>query len=133
MTFVTANHQSTHSPAGKVSGVLTSRPALDQLIHTLDTAGVPAIEVLHGTDGLTFLDGTPSFMGDLEDQMKTHYHAALDAGHYVFAVTTHPNPPQDVAATALAHGAEHVVSFGRLVNREFEHADDPASGGGAQP
>lgn len=119
MTFVTHDHQSTHSPNGKVSGVLTTREALDQFIDTLEAAGVPAIEVLHGTDGLTFLDGSPSFMGDIEDQMKTSYHAALDAGHYVFAATAHPNLPEIIAETALAHGAEHVASFGRLVNREY--------------
>ena len=119
VTYVTHGHVSPHSPTGMVSGILTTRHALDGLIARLDTAGVPSMEVLHGTDGLTFLDGTPSFMGDLEDEMKKRYHAALDAGHYVFAAAAHPNDPAIVAETALAAGAQHVTSFGRLVNREF--------------
>lgn len=119
VTFVARHDQTTHSPTGKVSGVLTSREALDRFIEDLDAAGIPAIEVLHSTDGITFLDGTPSFMGDIEDQMKTNYRAALDAGHYVFAACAHPSQPEWVAESALAHGAEHVASFGRLVNKEY--------------
>lgn len=130
VTFVAHDYQPTHSPTGKVTGVLTTRTALDRFIGALDANGVPAIEVLHGTDGLTFLDGTPSFMGDIEDKMKTTYHAALHAGHFVFAAAADPRHPEVVAEAALAHGAEHVASFGRWVNQEFPVAPDPASGGG---
>ncbi|MEO8084862.1 MAG: hypothetical protein ABI780_13645, partial [Ardenticatenales bacterium] len=130
MTYVTHDHVSTHSPTGKVSGVLATRADLVGFIDSLEAAGVPAIEVLHGTDGLTFLDGTNSFLGDLEDQMKTTYHAALDAGHFVFAAASDPSHAVVVAETALAHGAKSVVSFGRLVNQKFPSASDPASGGG---
>jgi hypothetical protein len=122
-----ASVPSVFSHSDRVTGVLAGRPELDALTRALESLGVGVIEVLEGTPGAGYLDRREHsfqaflelFLGDLETETRHHYAQEVERGRLVFAVPVTEGNKEDVVDAVLAHGAGHVVHFGRWVGTSF--------------
>jgi hypothetical protein len=123
----TASVPSVFSHSHRVTGVLAGRPELDALTRTLETLGVSVVEVLEGTPGAGYLDQREHsfqallelFLGDLETETRHHYAQEVEKGRLVFAVPVTEGNKDEVVDAVLAHGAGHVVHFGRWVSERY--------------
>lgn len=118
---------SVFSHSDKVTGVLAGRHELDALARVLESLEVSAVEVLEGPAGAGYLDRREHsirafldiFFGDLEAEMRHRYAHEVEQGRLVFAVPVTQGNKDDVVEAARAHGASHVVHFGRWVGTSF--------------
>jgi hypothetical protein len=118
---------SVFSHSDKVTGVLAGQHELDALTRALESLGVSAVEVLEGPAGAGYLDRREHsirafldiFFGDLEAETRHRYAHEVEEGRLVFAVPVTQGNKDDVVKAAVAHGARHVVHFGRWVGTSF--------------
>ena len=122
-----ASTPSVFSHSDKVTGVLAGRHELDALTRVFQSLGVSAVEVLEGPTGAGYLDRREHsfralldfYLGDLETETRHRYAHEVEQGRLVFAVPLTEANKDDVVAAVQAHGASHVVHFGRWMGQSF--------------
>ncbi len=107
--------QTLDTPTGKVLGIVDSRADCEKGAAALAAAGLPAVKVLVGEDGVQLLERINQFFfSDMEERVLRRHLEELQAGHAVIAIETPSERVKEVVSIATAHGARRLVHFGFL-------------------
>ena len=111
-----------------VTGVIENQTILATFIAALQSNGVMVIEILQGSDGLSFLEQQENsirglvdfFMGDMETDMRRLYASEIRLGRIVFGIPVSSNDRERVIGIARDHHASAIAYFGKFIVENIE-------------